>query len=157
MIGIETLTIGYTKDIELAENIARATGAKYLSVETRPEGNTLMLNTKEQAEWRRRGWKLEGRTAKKTLMANIVEDHARDGIEEEKKSEVQRNEAQGGNFKGGRLKANMLVDMTSEGSGGVNHDSSSGQGDDDTDDESNEQSEEMDDDPDPKGSFGHIR
>ena len=31
MIGIKTLTIGYTKDIELAEEIARKAGAKELS------------------------------------------------------------------------------------------------------------------------------
>ena len=150
MIGIKTLTIGYTKDIELAEKVARATGAKHLSVETRPEGDTLSLNTEEQAEWRRRGWKLEGRTAKKALMANVVEDHARDGIKEETKSEVQKNEAQGGYSEGGRLKANMLVDMTREGSSGVKDGSSSGQGDDETDDESNEQSEETDDEPNPE-------
>ena len=39
------LTIGYTKDIELAEQVARATGAKELIIETRPEGDTLMLST----------------------------------------------------------------------------------------------------------------
>lgn len=31
MLGIQTLTIGYTKDIELAEEIARQAGAKELS------------------------------------------------------------------------------------------------------------------------------
>ena len=39
------LSIGYIKDIELAEQVARPTGAKELIIETRPEGDTLMLST----------------------------------------------------------------------------------------------------------------
>lgn len=88
MIGIKTLTIGYTKDIELAEKIARATGAKQLLIETRPEGDTLMLNAEEQTKWRSRDWRLEGRTAKKTLVTNIVEDHSGSRTEKERKSEM---------------------------------------------------------------------
>lgn len=116
MIGIKTLTIGYTRDIELAEEIAKATGAKELYIETQPEGETLMLNTEEQAEWRNRDWTLEGRTAKKTLVANTADDHA-DDKSKERKSEIQNegdngdeNENVNQNYsEGGRLKASMLV------------------------------------------------
>ena len=48
MVGIKILTIGYTKDIELAEQIARLTGAKELEVLTSPEVNMLMLSEKER-------------------------------------------------------------------------------------------------------------
>ena len=105
MVGIKTLTIGYTRDIELAEKVARATGAKELRIETTPEGNTLLLDKKEQAEWRTRGWELEGRTAKKKLMADTVED----GTEAERKSTIQSGHISGGYSEGGRLKASMLV------------------------------------------------
>ena len=105
IIGINDLTIGYTKDIELAESIARATGAQNLAIETRPEGDTLLLNSEEQAEWRSRGWALDGRTAKKTLVAN-VEDQKRNLLDE-KKDEVQRRVHQSYS-EGGRLMANML-------------------------------------------------
>lgn len=50
MIDVKTLIIGYTSDIELAQEIAIATGAKELYIETRSENNTLMLKTEEQAE-----------------------------------------------------------------------------------------------------------
>ena len=104
MIGIKTLTIGYTRDIELAEEIARATGAKELHIETRPEGHTLMLDIEDQAEWRKRGWKLEGRTAKKELVADTVDDRADD----ERKSKIQSGHTTEGYSEGGRLKASML-------------------------------------------------
>lgn len=158
MIGVKTLTIGYTKDIKLAEKIARATGAKELIIETRPEGDTLMLNAKEQGKWRKRGWRLEGRKAKKTLMANIVEDHSGNGTEEERRSEMQRGPTREGYSGGGRLKASMLFETANEGSSGVEDDSSKGssgveddsssvQDDDDwADDEKNEHSEETSDD-----------
>lgn len=127
MIGIKTLTIGYTKDIELAEEIARATGAKQLLIETMPEGNTLMLSAAEQAEWASRGWSLEGRTAKKALKPNTVEDYSGNGTEEERKNEVQKGYISEGYAEGGRLKASMLHDMGSEESSEVIDDSSSGQ------------------------------
>ena len=111
MVGIKTLTIGYTKDFELAEKIARATGAKELAIETRPEGDTLMLSAEEQAEWRNRGWLLVGRTAKKTLVA----DHAGENQpEKEKKSEIQSVHGKEGFSEGGRLKAHMLIKTGSE-------------------------------------------
>lgn len=141
MIGIRTLTIGYTKDIELAEKIARVTGAKFLSIETRPEGDTLLLDSKEQAKWRSRGWRLEGRTAKKTLVANIVDDHEGIGTHEERKGEVQSGRMGEGYSKGGRLKASMLVESANKGSSEVEDDSSLGQDDDAVDDEMDEQSE----------------
>ena len=105
MIGIKNLTIGYTKDIDLAEETARATGAQNLTIETRPEGDTLLLNSEEQAEWRSKGWALDGRTAKKTLVANM-EDGKGDCIDE-KKDEVQSKGKQSYS-EGGRLMASML-------------------------------------------------
>ena len=51
MVGIKTLTIGYTKDIELAEKAARATGMRRLSIQTCPEGHSLNLNEEERAKW----------------------------------------------------------------------------------------------------------
>ena len=68
-VGIKTLTIGYTKDIELAEQIARLTGAKELEVRTSPEGNMLMLNEQERELWLERGWGLKGKTAHRTLQS----------------------------------------------------------------------------------------
>ena len=113
----------------LAENVARATGAEELVVETRPEGNTLMLNVEEQARWRKKGWRLEGRTAKRTLRANNVEDDSEAGTDEEKKSEVQSVCKSGGYSEGGRLKASMLFEPASEGSTRAEDDSSSSQDD----------------------------
>ena len=147
MVGIKTLTIGYTKDIGLAEKIARATGAKELLIETRPEGNTLMLNTEEQAEWRNRGWTLEGRTAKKTLVADIVNDHSGDESERERKrrSDVQNTHLKEGYSEGGRLKADMLFESGSEGRDEEKAEDVSSQGDDHTDD-GTESGDEMDND-----------
>ena len=105
MVGIKTLTIGYTRDIELAEKIARATGAKELRVETMPEGDTLMLDDEKQAEWRKRGWELERRTAKKKLVADTVDART----ENERKSKIQSGHMIEGYSEGGRLKASMLV------------------------------------------------
>ena len=105
MVGIKTLTIGYTRDIELAEKIARATGAKELRIETMPEGETLMLNDEEQAKWRKEGWNLEGRTAKKKLVADTEDDRT----EDERKSKIQSGHISEGYSEGGRLKASMLV------------------------------------------------
>ena len=144
IVGVKTLTIGYTKDIKLAEKIARATGARELLVETRPEGETLMLNEKEQAKWRHRGWRLEGRTAKKTLVANILEDHSGGGTEGKRQSEVQGGHTSEGYSEGGRLMASMLFETASEVSSGLKDDSSTGQDDDSADDERYEQSEQMD-------------
>lgn len=145
MVGINTLTIGYTKDNELAEKIARATGANELFIETRPEGETSMLDTKEQAKWRNRGWRLEGRTAKKTLLANAPEEGSMDEAKGEKKRELQRAYSSEGYSEGGRLKAAMLFETASEGSSGMQDDSSSGQDEDETNDEYNERSEGTDD------------
>ena len=149
MIGIKTLTIGYTRDIELAEKVARATGATELFVETRPEGDTLTLSVKEQAEWRKRGWRLEGRTAKKTLMANHVKDNSGNENKEGRKGEVQHDYLGEGYSEGGRLKASMLVETSSEESSGAKDDLSSGQDDDYVHDEGNQQSEQIDDDQSP--------
>lgn len=118
MLGIKTLTIGYTRDIELAERVARATGAKELCIETKPEGDTLMLNPEEQAQWRSRGWTLVGRTAKKTLVPIVGgdDDDTRSRTEgEDKKSKIQSGNVNDGYSEGGRLKASMLIRTGSEG------------------------------------------
>lgn len=146
MIGIKTLTIGYTRDIELAEKVARATGATELLVETRPEGDTLTLSVNEQAEWRKRGWRLEGRTAKMTLMANLAKNQSADESEERKTGKSQSQHMSEGYSEGGRLKASMLFPTSSEGSSDAKDTLSSGQDDDSADDEGNEQSEQIDDD-----------
>ncbi|KAK3175371.1 hypothetical protein OEA41_002618 [Lepraria neglecta] len=68
MVGIKTLSIGYTKDIELAEKVAPTTGAPQLFVRTCPEGKSLDLNQEERACWLDKGWYLQGKTAHKTLV-----------------------------------------------------------------------------------------
>ena len=113
MIGIKDLTIGYTKDIELGEKIARATGAQNLAIETRPEGDTLLLNSEEQAEWISRGWALDGRTARKTLVAS-TEDEKGSRIDE-KKDEWQRRGHESYS-EGGRLMASMLFETSGKSS-----------------------------------------
>ena len=67
MVGIQTLTIGYTKDIVLAEEIARDIGTKELIIRVHPEGNSLGLNTEERALWSDAGWSLDGSKAHKWL------------------------------------------------------------------------------------------
>lgn len=138
MVGIKTLTIGYTKDYELAEKIARATGAKELAVETRPEGDTLMLSAEEQAEWRNRGWLLVGRTAKKTLVGDHAGEHQ---LEKEKKSEIQSEHGKEDYSEGGRLKAHMLVKTGSESING-DYDDDDGTEEDDGGNESGDDLEE---------------
>ena len=139
MVGIKTLSIGYTRDIELAEEIARATGAKELRIETRPEGETLMLDAKEQAKWRKKGWTLEGRTAKKMLRPNAVDDVATRITEKGKKSKIESGNVKEGYSEGGRLKANMLIESGSERI-------KSGESD-DSDEESEPESSSQNDDP----------
>lgn len=116
MVGIKTLTIGYTKDIELAEKIARSTGAQALEIETCPEGRKLFLNDYEQQYWQEKGWRLEGKTARKTLIKEegIDDDEAhqrrRDrSLTKIKKRIVQRELSDEGYSEGGRLKANMEI------------------------------------------------
>lgn len=67
MKGVASLEIGYTKDFELVEAIARTLGAKQLVIRTCPEGHTLNLDRDEQKVWRGRGWMLDGALATKTL------------------------------------------------------------------------------------------
>ncbi len=49
MVGIKTLTTGYTKDME-----------------------PLNLNEEERAKWLDQGWRLEGKTAYKTLVMVVM-------------------------------------------------------------------------------------
>ena len=73
IVGITTLNIGYTKDIELAEKVARATGARQIFIQTSPEGHSLGMNEEERAKWLDWGWQLEGKTAYKNLVIDVVE------------------------------------------------------------------------------------
>ncbi len=115
MVGIKTLTIGYTKDIELAEKIARSTGANELEIETCLEGHKLFLNDEEQQHWRNKGWRLEGKVARKMLLIDSTKEHDEQEQEMEdvkmdtKKRRVQREMSHKGYSEGGRLKANMQV------------------------------------------------
>ncbi|MCJ1392814.1 hypothetical protein MMC18_005685 [Xylographa bjoerkii] len=93
MIGIKALTIGYTKDIQLAEEIAHDAGAEELIIRVRAEGNTLGLNSEERRAWVEKGWKLEAATAHKRLIRNNTLQRELP-IEEESE--------------GGRLKSSML-------------------------------------------------
>lgn len=119
MLGIRYLTIGYTKDIELAEKIARSAGAKELEIETCPEGRRLLLNGEEQEQWRGRGWRLEGKVARKILINEENGEQSADERSREasrkhiKKRKVQKETSDGGSGAGGRLKANMQYEQIS--------------------------------------------
>lgn len=87
-----------------------------------------MLDGEEQQNWRSRGWRLEGRTAKKTLVTNLGEDVSKAGIENgnsemtsvgqdvpadgirDRKSERQTEYTNKGNADAGRLTAGMLFE-----------------------------------------------
>ena len=68
-----------------------------------------MLSTEEKAKWRKRHWILQGRTARTTLVANVVNDHSGNATNKERKSEIQSGHVKEGYSEGGRLKARMLV------------------------------------------------
>ena len=96
MVGIQRLTIGYTKDFEMAEEIAKVAGIKDLIIRVRPEGNSLGLSQEERTQWLMSGWKIEGAVASKTLkrVSKAVEgdfNHT------------------GDDYESGRLKSSMLV------------------------------------------------
>ena len=95
MVGINSLTIGYTKDIELAEEIAQGVGARELTIRVYAEGNTLGLSQEERVQWSNKGWRFEEVTAHKSL----VRDES-----VKKKSRQSEN-----NSEGGRLKSSMLM------------------------------------------------
>ena len=67
IIGIKTLTIGYTKDIELAEEIAKDAGAEELIIRVHPLGDSLTLSQDERNQWVEKGWRLDQATAYKKL------------------------------------------------------------------------------------------
>ena len=67
IVGIKTLTIGYTKDIELAESIAKDAGAEELIIRVHPLGNSLTLSQEERTRWIENGWRLDQATAQKKL------------------------------------------------------------------------------------------
>lgn len=113
MYGIETLTIGYTKDIALAEHIARATGAKEVVIRTCPEAHSLNLDNEERATWMEKGWRLLGQTARKSLVDKSMGNPVRESQwssevrKRLQKSKTQRDSSREGYSEGGRLKANM--------------------------------------------------
>lgn len=97
MVGIQSLTIGYTKDIELAEEIAKDAGAEELIIRVCPEGNTLHLSKQERLQWISRGWRLEEATARKTLSKK-----------KSVKKRFRRSKRNQGDSDGGRLKSSMM-------------------------------------------------
>lgn len=102
MVGIRILAIGYTRDIGLAETIAREAGAKELVIHTCPEAQSLNLSDEEQALWEEKGWRLEGKKACKTLM---------EAWRMQPKAEPQHERSHEGYSEGGRLTADMEVDI----------------------------------------------
>lgn len=68
MVGIKSLTLGYTKDIRLAEEVAQDIGARELIIIVHPEGKSLGLNEQERLHWSNSGWRLEGAKAFKSLV-----------------------------------------------------------------------------------------
>ena len=108
MVGIQTLTIGYTKDIVLAEKIARSTGAKELRIETCPEGHQLFLNDDERGDWESKGWRLEGKVARKVFSPE-VKGNASDTREMREKRDVEEELSCDDPSDRGRLKARMQV------------------------------------------------
>ena len=69
--GIKTLTIGYTKDIELAEEIAKGAGAEELIIRVHALGNSLTLSQEERTRWIAKGWRLDQATAYKKLVGGV--------------------------------------------------------------------------------------
>ena len=98
MVGIKTLTIGYTKDIELAEQIAQDAGAEELIVKVQPEGHSLGLSDEERLLWWNRGWRLAGDTAHKSLR------HHDKPIETQHSDDLEQ----------GRLKGSMLISQQAQ-------------------------------------------
>jgi len=64
------MEIGYTKDIALAEEIARKAGARELWIRSCPESCTLNLNREDKKQWQSKGWSFDGAVAKKILGIN---------------------------------------------------------------------------------------
>ncbi|MCJ1359573.1 MAG: hypothetical protein MMC33_009575 [Icmadophila ericetorum] len=60
IMGIKKLTIGYTRDFELAEEVAQCVGAQEVVVRVRPEGTWVGLSCEEQGQWLSKGWRVEG-------------------------------------------------------------------------------------------------
>jgi len=81
IVGIQTLTLGYTKDFDLAERVARAARVQELVVRICPNSGGIMLNQRERSHWLGRGWRLERAVAQKTLI-----EHRRSGGGEDKEA-----------------------------------------------------------------------
>lgn len=98
MVGIQSLMIGYTKDIQLAEEIAKDAGAQELTIRVHAEGNTLGLSQEERAEWENQGWRLEGATAHKNL------------VKSRSSKKKKRSRPNGSDSDSGRLTDSMLLE-----------------------------------------------
>ena len=67
MMGVKILTVGYTKDADLVEDIAKAIGAQEVIIRVCPEANLLWLDKDERLNWSKHGWQFEGAVAFKSL------------------------------------------------------------------------------------------
>lgn len=65
VVGLKKLAIGYTHDHELAEAVARSTGAKEVVVKA---DEWLGFIDDERDGWEARGWRIEGMEARKELL-----------------------------------------------------------------------------------------
>lgn len=74
IVGIQTLTLGYTKNLDLAERVARTARVQELIVRICPKSGGIVLNQRERSHWLGRGWRLERAVAQKTLI-----EHRRSG------------------------------------------------------------------------------
>lgn len=114
MVGIRTLTIGYTKDIILAEKVARATGAKKLIIRVCPEGEALRLDDRAKAKWVEKGWTFNDTAAHKRLIFDDEEEERRDERVKRQKASMETRRRKRNHPEAGRLTAAMIVENPTE-------------------------------------------
>ncbi|KAI9814206.1 MAG: hypothetical protein M1827_003372 [Pycnora praestabilis] len=102
MRGLKQLTVGYTRDVILAEEIARTAGVEEIIIRVRPEDHHHGLTREEHAQWIIGGWHFEGAEAHKTLGPQ-----RRDSVDTLDSVEL-RGEA---GSDPGQLRSDMLVDF----------------------------------------------
>ncbi|KAF2091722.1 hypothetical protein K490DRAFT_61151 [Saccharata proteae CBS 121410] len=64
-VGLRKLTIGYTKDLDLAQKVANSVGAEELVVQLAPESRWYGVDDLDRAAWISKGWTIEDREARK--------------------------------------------------------------------------------------------
>jgi len=64
--GLQTLTIGYTRDLELAAVVARKAGAANVAVRVLPEDSWSRFNAAEESTLSKQGWQIIGMEICKT-------------------------------------------------------------------------------------------